>query len=126
MMNYRTVLRRIHAELVEEKAAEKSTTLFIRVKESGNDLWRDTFVALLLGAQDKKELFTVDASKWFYVDRGSVKYLWRVVVRGTDVSAGLTFFGHCVLGVANANAKELNSFPLSEGSTTPSTQQTAG
>lgn len=124
-MNYKVALRRIHAELVEEKSAEKSTTLFIRVKEPGGEMWCDSFVALLLGAQDKKEHFTIDMSKWFYVDKGNVKYLWRVVVRGTDVPAGLAFFSHCVLGVANANTKELDKFPLSEGSNTPSTQQTA-
>lgn len=121
-MNYKQALTKINAAVAKELLQDKLATLYIRA--SNGEKWRDTLLELLKGSAELKEKdWTLDASKYFYVDQGEVKYLWRLVFRGDDPISGLSFFASCAMRIALRGVKELDSFPLSEGSSTGSTQQ---
>jgi hypothetical protein len=117
------VLKKIKAEKVKEVATPASLTVYVRASDGAK--WRDVVVNLLQGYAElpTDKGWTLDVSKYFYVDKGDVKYLWRLVFRGEHYIDGVAVFTNCVMEIVRANAKELDSFPLSEGSTTFPTQQ---
>ena len=125
----KVALQRIGAELAKEVSKAGSTTLFVRAKDG--DKWQETLVELLQGAAEKAssdkepdELkWKLDASKYFFVDQGEVRYLWRLVLTG-NAEEGVRYVASTAFRVATKGVKELDSYPLSEGSSTSSTQPT--
>ncbi len=120
-MSHVASLRLIGVHVVRDLPAPKSRTLFLRVADPEH--WPNLVTGFLLGSVGKEAQWTLDISKYFFADKGAVKYLWRIVIRGADVDSALQFLGQCALQAKPP--KELDSFPLSEGLGTSSTQPEA-
>lgn len=116
-MKLAVALGRVGASIVKEQVTPTKATLFLRVAEERGSVWIEAMTALLVGAVKKKDDWTLDVSKYFFVDNGSVRYFWRIVIN-KNAQDGLDFFGRACLEASLANAKELSSFPLSVGPST--------
>lgn len=121
-MKLEQAMKRIGATITKQQDKPGSSTLLLRIPEQRAAEWIDTMTAFLMAAVDP-EVWSTDVSKYFYLDQGAPRYQWRIVVRG-DTEKGLNLLGNCAVNAGMAHAPEVASFPLSEGSTTPSTQPT--
>ncbi len=102
-------LKKVGAVVVKEKLAEGEATFYLRVDPEAGAKWVDAISEFLLGAEGKS--FRVDVSKYFYADRGEVKYLWRIVISG-DTQLALQAFGAAALEARVRRAPEVTSMPL--------------
>jgi hypothetical protein len=109
-MEYEPALKRIGVVVTKQKLAAESLTLYLRVDPQKGEHWVDTVTAFLLGAHGKP--YRVDLSKYFYADKATVKYLWRLIVTGENAQAALVLLAQCALETSVARTKQLDSFPL--------------
>lgn len=86
-------------------------TLYLRVDEQQGHKWVETITGLLHSAKSNAKKFTVDVSKYFYVQGEDVRYLWRVVLTG-DTEFGQGVLASAAMQAAMAFAKEVTSIPL--------------
>ncbi len=99
-------LARAGMNVVRESAAKEMHTLFVRITNTA--LWQKMVQRLLLAAADTSE-WSVDLSKSYYLDKGEVKFLWRLVFRKDHVT-GVDMLNHLAIEVIPK--VELDSFPL--------------
>jgi hypothetical protein len=109
-MDYEPALQRIGVQVTKKKIGESSLTLYFRIDPKSGDKWVDTVTAFLLGAQGRP--YKVDLSKYFYADKATVKYQWRLIVTGENAPALLVLLAQCALETSVAHAPQLTSFPL--------------
>lgn len=102
-------LKRVGAQIVKEKATEATATLLLRVDPEQGEKWVAVITSFLLGISEKS--CTADISKYFYVQQGAIRYLWRIVLTG-DASGAISFLSSCALEISMTQVKELSSFPL--------------
>jgi hypothetical protein len=115
-MQLAVVLKRIGAEVVKESIKDTDATLYLRVDPDQGEKWVEVVTAFLMGSQDKP--YTVDVSKYFFVSKGAIRYLWRVVLTG-EVTTALMLFGSCALEIAQSRVVQFDSFPLVGRATYP-------
>lgn len=108
-MQLSAVLKKVGATVVKEKVADREATLYLRVDPEQGAKWVDAVTTFLLGCETKP--FKADVSKYFYAERGAVKYLWRMVVTG-EVQEALQFFGAAAMESQIRHAPEITSMPL--------------
>src|SRR3954462_7399128 len=103
-------LSRVGATIAKEAIADNDLTVYLRVDPKQGARWVDTVTAFLIGTHQKP--YKVDLSKKFFLEKGDVKYLWRVHVKGDDARAALILLAQCALETSIAHAPQLDSFPL--------------
>lgn len=109
-MDLEPALKRIGASIVKKHIAETELTIYMRVDPKQGAKWVDLVTAFLLGARERT--YRVDLSKYFYVDQGNVKYLWRLRVTGEASPGALVLLAQCALETSMAYAPRIDSFPL--------------
>jgi len=99
-------------EIVDAKADGKEIVISVRVRPE-NPLvparWRALVDHILITAEEAKT-WSIDISKRFYAQRGSVRWMWRIIMRGNlkDCQISLTQATINTLRIGN----EVNEVPL--------------
>lgn len=111
-MKLGAALGRVGVSIVKEvKAGEERSTLLLRVAEDKGDQWVETFTELMLQTATKKGAWTVDVSKYFFTQNGTVRYFWRIIIGG-KLQEAYELLGRLALEVSMRHTKEISSFPL--------------
>lgn len=80
-MKLEKALKQIGATIVKVEKSETRVVLFLRIDQSRAGLWTQTVNDFLLSSS-RVNAWNTDVSKYFFVDGGVVKFLWRVVLGG--------------------------------------------
>lgn len=104
-------LQRVGAVIIKQTPLTGSSiTLYFRVDPKCGDKWVETITSFLLGGVGKP--YKIDLSKYFYVDKGDVRYQWRLWVSGEEAPAALSLLAQCALEASAAHTLQFDSFPL--------------
>lgn len=112
-MKLGAALGRVGATIVKEVKADDDSrsTLLLRVAENKGDQWVEAFTELMLQSAAKKGVWTIDVSKYFFTQGGTVRYFWRIIING-KLQEAYELFGRIALEVSMRHTKEISSFPL--------------
>lgn len=101
------ILKRAGVTVVKAQGSGTSKTLLLRVSDMKR--WTSIVEALLLARSTNT--WQVDLSKWYHVQDGELRYMWRLVATG-EVETALNVLGRCAIESLRSGVKELDSFPL--------------
>lgn len=108
-MELKAALRRVGATVAQDKVEAESATIYLRVNPDQGEAWVDAVSRFLFAVEPKQ--YTADVSKYFFVAKGEVKYLWRIVLRG-KVEVAIQALANSAMESAMARAPEITSMPL--------------
>lgn len=106
-MKLEEVLKRVGGEVASAEKTDSGFILMLRVDPELGGKWADTIREFLL---NKATAWSTDVSKLFYASGGSVKYLWRIVLRGNTKAAAEALSAAALRALMQIG--ELDSYPL--------------
>jgi Trk-type K+ transport system membrane component len=127
-MRLDVALNKLGVKIVTQQSAKGAATLMLRVPPTAMATWAEAIEQFLLAADalpKGTEAWTTDVSRSYFVDQESksVRYLWRVILRGNP-QLGAETLGMAIIRVMSQSV-EVTSQPL-VGRVSPAPGSTKG